>query len=86
MKRDVNALLKAGNQAQREKLEQNGHKDDWKDMTFNEIAALIDEEYDEVFNEMSIINTEWSHLRHECADLKNALDFMICLCDKELNK
>ena len=86
MNRDIDALLKAGNQAQREKLEENGHKKDWKDMSFDEICGLIDEEYDEVFNEMGLCNTDYKLLRLECADLKNGLDFMICLCDKELSK
>lgn len=82
--RDIEALLKAGNQAQREKLEENGYKESWQDMTFQEIANLIDEEYDEVFVEMGICDTDYRLLRRECADLKNSLNFMICLCDKEL--
>ena len=83
--RDYKSLLEAGNKAQMEKLEQNGHKKDWKDMSQQEISELIDEEYDEVFSEMSLNPTNYKLLRLECGDLKNALDFMICLCDKEIN-
>ncbi len=84
MKRDYTPLLKAGNAAQIEKLEMNGHKDDWKDMSFYEIRELIHEEFREVYDEMTGGCTDFKDLRLECADLKNACNFMICLCDKEL--
>ena len=86
MNRDIDALLKAGNQAQREKLELYGHKSDWIGMDFEEVASLIYEESEEVHEELIKRGINISLLRQECADLANACHFMICLCDKELSK
>ena len=86
MKRDYDKLFTAGQTAQLEKLKVNEYKDDWNNMSQQEISELIDEEYDEVFHEMKKDTTDYKLLRLECADLKNALDFMICLCDKEIKK
>ena len=86
MKRDYDALLKAGNQAQLEKLKQNEHKSGFDVMTQQEISELIDEEFDELTIEMNKQITDFKLMRHEAADLKNACNFMIILCDKELNK
>ena len=84
--RDIDALFTAGNKAQSEKLVENGHKDSWDSMSFNEIFKLIDEEYAEIIDEMGADEIDYKLLRLECADLANACHFMIGLCDKELGK
>ena len=84
--RDYNTLLKSGNNAQMEKLKINDHKCDWNDMDFDEIAHLIYEESEEVREELIKRYPDYELLRLECADLKNVLNFMICLCDKEIKE
>ena len=84
--RDIDELLQIGNQAQREKLEENQHKKNWEDMSQQELAELLDEEYDEVFEELTHDVTDYDDLKYECADLANACHMMILFCERELNK
>ncbi len=55
-------------------------------MDFDSMAHLIYEESEEVNDELIKRYPDFELLRLECADLKNALNFMICLCDRELSK
>ena len=82
--RDIETLFKSGNNAQREKLLKYSYKDDWNKMSFDEISSLIYEESEEVHEEIIKRKPDYMLLRHECADLMNSLNFMICLCDKHL--
>ena len=84
--RDIDALFKAGNKAQREKLVENGHKDSWDSMSIGNIISLIDEEYKEIIYELGCEVVDYKLLKYECADLANACHFMIGLCNKELTK
>jgi len=84
--RDYKSLLESGNKAQMEKLLENGFKQDWQDMDFDDIAGLIYEESEEVHEELIKRNPDYKLLKYECADLMNGLNFMIMLCDKELEK
>jgi len=91
--RDIDALLKAGNQAQREKLEENGHKNDFDDTDiFHEFDRLEDEAA-ELYVEMFDIETaerlpvvNYSKARREFADIANRAHLGIMACDKELIK
>lgn len=80
--RDFNELFKAGNKAQLEKIELYSHKKDWTEMSFDEIAHLIYEESEEVYEEVIKRSVNIKNLRNECADLSNACHFMIMLCDR----
>jgi len=82
--RDIDALFTAGNKAQSEKLKENGHKDDWENMSFTAASNGLYEEMQEVTEEVIKRNPDYKLLRLECADLANACHFMIGLCDKEL--
>ena len=84
--RDYKKLLESGNKAQMEKLLENGFKQDWQDMDFDSMVHLIYEESEEVHEELIKRNPDYKLLKYECADLMNGLNFMIMLCDKELEK
>ena len=84
--RNYRKLLKTGNRAQRKKLKENQHKKNWEEMSQQELAELLDEEYNEVFNELTHDITDYKALKYECADLANACHMMILFCERELNK
>jgi len=82
--RNIDELLQIGNQAQREKLKENQYKKNWEDMSQQELAELLDEEYDEVFEELTHDITDYKALKYECADLANACHMMILHCEREM--
>lgn len=97
--RDYTALLEAGNKAQLEKLEQNGHKKGFQDVSISgAFDRLRDESYeleDELFNTMDVKGCSmkfWKQkinikaVRHEAADIANFAHMIILACDKELEK
>ena len=92
MKRDVLSLLEAGNKAQLEKLKENQHKDNWKDIPLKVLYELINQEEMELHNEFATPNGEWienpdiSKIRKEAADVANFAHMIIQHCDKLLKE
>ena len=91
--RDIDALLKAGNQAQREKLEENGHKDDFDNTDIFHEFKRLEDEAEELYVEMFNIDTaerlpviDYEKVRHEFADIANRAHMGILACNKELSK
>lgn len=82
--RNYDKLLDAGNNAQLIKLRRDHHKKDWNDMSFDEMNSLIYEEYEELHDELITRTPDYNLIKFECADLMNALNFMVCHCDKIL--
>ena len=85
--RDYDALLKAGNTAQLEKLKKNGHKCDFADRSIGYLTNRIDDELNELFAEMVINPLEgldYRAIRHEAADIANFAHMIVLACDKEL--
>lgn len=82
--RDIDALLAAGNQAQREKLEENGHKEGFNDMPLGDLAVLLMGEAKELMGAIWSESTE--SVRHEAADVANFAHMIILVCDKEIVK
>lgn len=93
MNRDIEALLKAGNQAQREKLEENGHKDDFNNTDIFHEFDRLEDEAEELYCEMFNVDTaerlpkvDYKKVRREFADVANRAHLGILACDKELSK
>ena len=91
MNRDISALLKAGNQAQQEKLEENGHKNDFPDTDIFHEFSRLEDEAEELYCEMFNIDTaeklpiiDYKKVRREFADIANRAHLGILACDKEL--
>jgi len=85
MNRDIDALFKAGNQAQREKLEKNGHKKGFDDIDIWKAFCRLRGEVEELDAELSA-NWDCNYIRHEAADIANFAHMIILVCDKELSK
>lgn len=91
--RDYTALLEAGNKAQLEKLEENGHKEGFDDIDISlceerlkdEVKELDKEIWDEYYEEY-FENMDYKKIRHEAADIANFAHMIILACDKELEK
>lgn len=93
MSRDYKALLEAGNKAQMEKLEQNGHKEGFDDSDIfqleSDMVNEVSELEDEIYDEFTCIETDlldYAKIRHEAADIANFAHMIILACDKELSK
>ena len=93
MKRDIDALLKSGNKAQREKLEENGHKDDFNNTDIFHEFKRLEDEAEELYVEMFNIDTgealpvvDYKKVRREFADVANRAHLGILACDKEIKK
>ena len=83
--RDIDALLKAGNLAQREKLEQNGHKQGFDNIDIDDAFECLAGEFAELDVEM-MKDGHWKEKRHEAADIANYAHMIILACDRELEK
>ena len=84
MSRDYKALLHAGNKAQLEKLEQNGHKEGFDSLPLGDLAVLLMGETKELMG--AIWSEGLESVRHEAADVANFAHMIILACDKELSK
>lgn len=82
--RNYSALLYAGNRAQLEKLNQNGHKGGW-DMNIGELYTRTADELMELREEV-VANRklDYAAIRHEAADVANYAHMIIEKCDREL--
>jgi hypothetical protein len=77
-------MLTGGIKAQWERL--NDPKNAIKGKFTEDIGDAVDnieEEYEELFDELNI-NFDYKRIREEAADLKNYLDNLIMICDKEI--
>ena len=90
MSRDVLSLLESGNKAQLEKLKENHHKDNWENMSFEELYDFLHAEEVELYNEVCTPEGEWidkpdySKIRKEAADVANFAHMIIQFCDKQI--
>jgi hypothetical protein len=75
--RDYEALLKAGNAAQMEKLEENEHKEGFEKLSVSILSGLLYEEVNEFQNATSV-----QEIRREAADIANYAHMIIYTCDK----
>ena len=96
--RDYKALLAAGNKAQMEKLEQNGHKEGFDDLEIKYVYKRLKQEMKELWKEiyskpfllmLSFIfprhYTNYRATKYEFADIANFAHMGIMACDKEIN-
>ncbi len=89
--RDIDALLKAGNKAQREKLEENRHKGGFDtddifiihEKLVIEVYELEEELYTRLMPKKEI---DYAKARREAADVANFAHMIILKCDDILNK
>lgn len=85
--RDYEKLLKAGANAQLEKLKANDHKQGWDDISFEEaFNGLVDEvkELRDAFGDKPTAETYKDGIkaiRHEAADIANYAHMIIYRCD-----
>lgn len=97
MKRDYDELLKAGNAAQIEKLEQNEHKDGFGDIDIKYAYKRIKQETCELWKEiylkplLKMLSFMFpkhyeNHraIRHEASDIANFAHMIILSCNKVL--
>ena len=84
--RDIDALFKAGNQAQREKLEENGHKNDFDDLDTFESYYLMMKETKELQLEIYRREIDYKAIRHEAADIANFAHMIIMAADKVITR
>ena len=87
--RDIDLLFQHGNQAQREKLEQYEHKEDWMDLPITTLYAFIMGELEELQHEIAVFDImdnpdNLADIRKECADIANYAHMIIQRCDSEL--
>lgn len=88
MNRNIDALLAAGNLAQREKLQQNGHKEGFSTFKSHDINFLyhrLVSETVELKNEVDVLKYDYNKIRNEAADVANFAHMIILACDKELS-
>ena len=92
MKRNYKELLKAGNKAQLEKLQQNGHKKGFDDIDIDYAYIRLEVEMDELLKELLLFPSSkdrkkvYEKIRHEAADIANYAHMIILKCDKEIAK
>ena len=89
LNRDYDALLKAGNQAQIEKLKKNEHKKGFDNIGFTYGFIRLTEELKELEEELICLKhglNNYETLRSEAADIANFAHMIILACDKELDK
>ena len=91
MKRNYEELFQAGNKAQLEKLQQNGHKKGFDDIDIEYASERIEQEWNELSAEVMLIDTfddepDYEAIRHEAADIANFAHMIILKCDKEIAK
>ena len=88
--RDIDKLLAGANSAMREKLEENSHKCDWKDLKLPEIMKYSDVETAEIKLALYFVAASFhpkaklknlKELRREVADRMNFDAMMIARCD-----
>ncbi len=89
--RDIDALLKAGNKAQREKLEENRHKGgfDIDDLfiTYEKLVAEVYELKEELYTELTPKKEiDYVKAKREAADVANFAHMIILKCDNILNE
>jgi len=84
--RDYTALFEAGNKAQLEKLELNGHKEEFDSMNVGYLFSELLDEVDELKEELEKPICKIKAIRHEAADIANFAHMIILACDKELTK
>ena len=84
MERDYKALLDAGNKAQLEKLEQNGHKKGFDNLKLPYAFKRLVMEIDELTKEYCNVVLDFQAIRHEAADVANFAHMIILATDKEL--
>ena len=87
--RDIEALLTAGNKAQREKLEKYNYKPSFENISFvDSFNGLVDEvkELAEAFQSPDVNKQGYKNIRHEAADVANFAHMIILACDKEISK
>ena len=85
-KRDYKKLLDAGNAAQLEKLQQNGHKKGFGNIDLNYAMKRIDNESHELFCEIAMMDKDYKAIRHEAADIANFAHMIILKCDQILKE
>jgi len=88
MKRDYEALFKAGNTAQLEKLKENEDKPGWDNITFVTTFTGLLEEVKELIAEVKgdISDEGYEKIRREAADVANFAHMIILRCDVILDK
>ena len=95
--RDYKALLEAGNRAQREKLEENGHKTGFDNLELKYIYKRLKQEMRELWKEIywkpfiKMISCmllkhyiDYRSTRFEFGDIANFAHMGILVCDKEI--
>lgn len=53
------------------KLDENNHKGAWKDLTFNKLLDMLDDEVSELEDEIYELNPNYDNIIKECADVAN---------------
>lgn len=93
--RDIDKLLAGANSAMREKLEENSHKSDWKDLKLTEIMKYSDVETAEIKLALYFVAASFhpkaklknlKDLRREVADRMNFDAMAIARCDKMIEE
>ena len=82
--RDKQALFKAQNKAQSEKLDLYGHKPDWKDSDLSELISSLLGEVEELKQEFTQ-NGSYENMRKEAADVANYCGMIIQKLDNILS-
>ena len=85
--RDYDTLTAAGIKAQFEKLRENEHKTDWKDLSFEYLFnRVVDEvkELREAFEEPEVNEAGFKAIRNEAADVANFAHMIILKCDQKM--
>lgn len=78
--RDYEGLLRAGNQAQLEKLKENSYKKNWDDMNGWYAIGRMNEEIRELAE--AYARRDYREARREAADVANFAHMVVVLCDK----
>ncbi len=82
--RDLEALLKAGNAAQMEKLQENTYKRGSDDINTFYALRRLSEEVKELEDEFWLKEKDYKKIRREAADVANFAHMLIVACDKEI--
>lgn len=83
MIRDYDGLLKSGNRAQMEKLQQNGHKRGFDDIDIPYAKERILEEWSELAKAINE-GQPLEEVRSEAADVANFAHMIIYVCDRKI--
>ncbi len=83
--RDYDSLLKAGNEAQIEKLKFNEHKKGFENINLEYAVDRLYQEVEELHDCFVFDDTNFFDIRHEAADIANFAHMIIYKCNQELS-